>query len=147
VRLSSAPLLLVATLTIGLSASPAVACSVGIPDDWGPYQFQQMAHDAVGDSTAIIDGEVIQPFIPGKQNAIVRAVRVLKGPPQIEFEVGEQDSCSIVLDHVGERSRMLLNGGPSVYYLQDDQSNARYEDSLLKSDRRKVWPYRAGKQQ
>lgn len=144
-RLASLPLLL-AVLALGVSASPALACSVVIPDDWGPYEFQKMARDAVRGSTAIIDGEVVQPFIAGKQNAIVRAVRVLKGPQQIEFEVGEQDSCSIVLDHVGARSRMLLSGGPTVYYLQDDQSDAQYEDRLLKSDRRKVWPYVAGKQ-
>jgi len=105
-----------------------------------------MAKDAIKDATAIIDGEVIQPFIEGKHNAIVRAVRVLKGPNETLFEVGERDSCSLRLDYVGERRRMLLVGGPSLYDLWNDGSNARYEDQILKSDRRKVWPFVAGEE-
>jgi hypothetical protein len=105
-----------------------------------------MAKEAVDSSTAIIDAEVIQPFVQGKQNAVVRAVRVLKGPNQTLFEVGERDSCSLRLDRVGERRRMLLGGGPKVYDLWNDGSNARYEDRFLKSDRRKVWPYLAGQE-
>jgi hypothetical protein len=103
-----------------------------------------MAKDAVDGSTAIIDGEVVQPFIEGKQNAIVRAVRVLKGPDAELFEVGERDSCSLRLDRPGERRRMLLVGGSKVYDLWNDGSNARYEDRLLTSDRSKLWPYVAG---
>lgn len=121
-----------------------MACSVVIPSSWGPAEFRKVARDAVQSATAIIDGEVIRPAIPGRQNALVRAARVFKGPNQTEFEVGERDSCSILLDQTGERRRMLLVGGPDVYELQNDGANARYEDRLLRSDRRRVWPYRAG---
>lgn len=127
-------------------ASPALGCAVVIPRWWGPREFLKMARDAVKSTTVIIDGEVIRPYIEGEQNALVRAERVLKGPQQTEFEVGERDSCSIALTQVGERRRMLLVAGPDVYDLQYDGSNARYEDQILKSDRRKVWPFRAGAQ-
>ncbi|MFS0773878.1 hypothetical protein [Sphingomonas sp. 1P08PE] len=124
----------------------ASACSIVVPTDWGQSHFRKMAKDAVDNSTAIIDGEVVQPFIEGKQNAIVRAARVLKGPRATLFEIGERDSCSLRLDRTGERRRMLLVGGPKVYDLWNDGSNARYEDHHLKSDRRKVWPYVAGRE-
>jgi hypothetical protein len=138
-------LLMLGATCAALRASPSSACSVVVPTDWGPSEYQKMARDAVDGSTAIIDGEVIQPFIAGKQNALVRAVHILKGPQKAEFEVGERNSCSIELDHAGQRSRMLLSGGPAVYYLELDQSNARYEDRVLTSDRRKVWPYQMAK--
>jgi len=122
----------------------ASACSIVPLPEWGPSQYRKMAKQAVHNSTAIIDGEVIRPFAEGKQNAVVRAVRVLKGPNRALFEVGERDSCSLRLDRAGERRRMLLVGGPTVYDLWNDGSNARYEDRFLKSDRKKVWPYLAG---
>jgi hypothetical protein len=40
---------------------------------------------------------------------------------------------------------MILNGGPEVFDLFYDQSEARLEDHFLKSDRRKVWPYFPGR--
>jgi hypothetical protein len=122
----------------------ASACTVVIPREWGAPEFRKMAKDAVNNSTVIIDGEVVQPFIEGKQDAVVRAVRILKGPEQTLFEVGARDSCSLRLDRPGERRRMLLVGGPTVYDLWNDGSNARYEDHVLRSDRRKVWPFVAG---
>jgi len=126
------------------SIDHASACSVVVSTKLGTADYRKMAKEAVDGSTAIIDGEVVQPFIEGKQNAIVRAVRVLKGPDAELFEVGERDSCSLRLDRPGERRRMLLVGGPKVYDLWNDGSNARYEDRLLTSDRSKLWPYVAG---
>lgn len=126
--------------------SLAAACSVVISRWRDPREYQKMARDALSNSTVVIDAEVVRPFIEGKQNALVRAERVFKRPNLIEFEVGERDTCSILLTRMGERRRMLLIGGPDVYDLQYDGSNARYEDRILKSDRRKVWPYRAGTQ-
>ncbi|WP_395682398.1 hypothetical protein [Inquilinus sp.] len=130
----------------GLAVIPqmASACSIVAPDDWGPADSRRAARVAVGTATAIIDGEVIRPFIHGKQNAIVRAARVLKGPRKVEFEVGERSSCDRALDRVGERFRMILTGGPAVYYLPDGGSEAVYEDELLGSYREVVWPYTRG---
>jgi hypothetical protein len=135
-----------AFLAVLCNVERASACSVVIPRDWGAPEFRNMAKNAVNNSKAIIDGEVVQPFIDGKQNAIVRAVHILRGPEQTLFEVGERDSCSLRLYRVGERRRMLLVGGPTVYDLGNDGSNARYEDQILRSDRRKVWPFVAGQE-
>jgi len=99
--------------------------------------MRQSAQAGVSRAAAIIDGEVIRPFTPGRQNASVLSYCVLKGPRQNIIKVGEQYSCSIALSKRGERSRMLLIGGPEVYYLHIDQSCAAYEDRLLNSDREK----------
>jgi hypothetical protein len=124
----------------------ALACSVVVPEgyDGSAKQFRDV-RDEITESSAIIDGQVIRPYIEGKQNALVLAYHVLKGPKQNVFEVGRGDSCTIVLDHVGERARMILNGGPAVYLLYADQSEARIEDRILGTDRRKVWPYFNGR--
>jgi hypothetical protein len=127
-----------------LVAQQAQACVVVAPRDWGPAQMRQSAHDALTGATAIIDGEVIRPFIRGKQNALVLSYRVFKGARQNMIEVGEDNSCDVALERAGERSRMVLVGGPDVYYLRNDGSNARYEDRLLKSDRRRAWPFVEG---
>lgn len=105
---------------------------------------EEEARRAVEHATAIIDGEVIQPLTRGVQNAQVRAHRVLRGPVVEMFEVGEETSCDIALTTEGQRSRMLLVGGPEVYFLRVDQSNAELEDRLLGSDRSVDWPYRDG---
>lgn len=135
--------LIVCTATI-LFGCQAQACSVVVPPNRQPNDLVRIAQRTINDATAIIDGEVVQPFIEGKQNAIVRAVRVFKGPVKELYEIGEQDSCSLRLDRLGERRRMLLVGGPLIYDLWNDGSNGRYEDRILKSDRRKVWPFVAG---
>lgn len=121
----------------------ASACMV-ISTDNSTRARREDARIAVEGATAIIDGEVIRPYIPDVQNALVRAHRVIRGPAVEIFEVGESNSCDIALMAEGERSRMLLVGGPDVYFLPWDQSNARYEDRLLGSDRRIVWPYEEG---
>ncbi|RYE98024.1 MAG: hypothetical protein EOO77_37975 [Oxalobacteraceae bacterium] len=72
------------------SAERASACSVVIPRERGSSEFRKMAMDAVDNATAIIDGEVLQPFIEGKQNAVVRAVHVLQGSDKTLFVVGER---------------------------------------------------------
>jgi hypothetical protein len=135
-----------AVLSIALlfgAVEPASACMV-ITTDNSASARRKDARTAVEGPTAIIDGEVIRPYVPDVQNALVRAHRVIRGPAVELFEVGEQTSCDIVLMDVGQRSRMLLVGGPDVYFLPWDQSNARYEDRLLGSDRRIDWPYHEG---
>jgi hypothetical protein len=130
-----------------LCAAPqaALACSVvETGHSTVAQRAQRQARWAVEHATAIVDGEVIQPFVRGRQNALVRADSVLRGPQQEIFEVGERDSCDVALENVGERLRLLLVGGPDLYFLPVDQSNARYEDRLLNSDRDAVWPYQPG---
>jgi hypothetical protein len=131
---------------IAAAAMPATAeaCSVIMDHQPSPAENLREARRLIGGATAVVDGEVVRPFIRGRQNALIRAARVLKGSPQALFEVGERDSCDIALVAVGERRRLILSGGPDVYYLSVDQSNARYEDRVLRSDRRREWPFRAG---
>jgi hypothetical protein len=126
--------------------APASACAVVIPEDYeGSAKQLSDVRAALAASTAIIDGQVIRPFVQGRQNALVLAYHVLKGPKQSLFEIGVGDSCSIALDHVGERARMILHDGPDVYTLSGDQSGARIQDRILGSDRRKIWPFYAGR--
>lgn len=136
-----APVAILSALLLFAAPEIASACSVVVTDHSARARRAE-AHRTVERATAIIDGEVIRPLIPDVQNALVRAHRVLRGPNVETFEVGEETSCDIALMNVGERSRMLLFGGPDVYFLSVDQSNARYEDRLLGSDRRVDWPYR-----
>jgi hypothetical protein len=135
---------LVAVLAGAALPATAEACSVIMAEQPSRAEQLRQARRAIDGATAIVDGEVVRPFIRGRQNALVRSARVLKGSPPELFEVGERDSCDIALDAAGARLRMLLRGGPDVYYLDIDYSNARFEDRLLRSDRRRDWPYRTG---
>jgi hypothetical protein len=103
----------------------------------------RQARQTIERATAIVDGEVIRAAT-GVQPAIVRATRVLKGPAQELFAIGQRDSCDIGLVLVGERRRYILVGGPELYFLPLKYSNDRAEDRILRSDRRRVWPYRQG---
>jgi hypothetical protein len=118
-----------------------------LPDDYEGSRAQWLdAKRAVEGATIIVDGEVISAWSP-IHPATVRVHHVLKGnaPPIIKVGgAGAGADCSLALDRVGERRRMILSGGPVVYDLFRDGSAARLEDRFLKSDRRKVWPYFAG---
>jgi hypothetical protein len=121
----------------------ANACATVVAKD--PTRTERMlrAREAVAQATAIIDGVVIQPM-QADRPAIVRAERVLKGPQALTFKVGERTSCDLELTREGEQLRLVLFGGPDVYFTNLDYSNARYEDQVLGSDRRKLWPYQRG---
>jgi len=121
-----------------MSASPAAACIVTMVGAWGPAEFRKYAEDSVQSAAAIIDGEVVRPM-SGQQNAIVRAAKVHKGPNQTEFEIGAMGSCHVSLPKQGERYRLLLFGGPDIYYA-GYVTGAQYIDEVLGSDRRKDWP-------
>lgn len=162
-------ILLVAALLF-TAAVPAHACSVhcgknGEYCDNSPFAQRKWARQVVKNADAIIDGEVVQPFIFGKQNAIVRAHRIFKGPDQEFFEVGAPTSCDRRLDAMGERLRLVLflpplpeevseqhrdlvaqifAGQESVYYTSIDESGSEYIDDLLDSDRDEDWPYFPG---
>lgn len=131
-----------------LAPGAAQACTVGFMVADEPAQRERDARAAYYKAAAIIDGEVVRPLVyradGTSQPALVRAVRVRKGPRQEYFKVGDREFCDDrVPGDPGQRDRMVLVGGPDVYYwAADDES---YVDRLLGSDRRSQWPYRAGK--
>ena len=137
-------------ITLGLAAalavsSPAIACAIVLPANYEGSALQQRnVRDAVSNAMAIIDGEVIRPY-SDTQNALVRVAHVYRGNVPSVIEVGYADSCAIALEQSGGKMRMILSAGPQVYQLYRDQSEARLEDRILKSDRRKIWPYVEGR--
>jgi hypothetical protein len=128
-------------LYLGLAPAAAHACSVIVTGEPSLAEKAREARGLIAHATAVIDGEVVRPSADG-QPALVRAARVLKGPVQEFFSVGERDSCDIALTKVGVRLRLILFGGPDVYFLPVAYSNARQEDRILRSDRRRDWPYK-----
>ena len=139
---------LIAGLILALGApSTAIACSIVFPADYeGSAKQRRNVKSAIEQATAIVDGEVTRPWSRDKP-ALVRVHHVLKGSASGYIEVGGEGAgadCSIALERVGERSRMILRGGPAIYDLFHDQSEARLEDLILKSDRRKIWPFYPG---
>jgi hypothetical protein len=134
-----------ATLSLLLLApAPASACSLAT-EEKSPKELRADARRVVAEATAVVDGEVIRPFVDGKHNALLRAHRVLKGPKKEVFEIGAQTSCDYGLMDMGERLRAVLEGGPDVYYLPfENLVNQTYQDEVLGSDRTKDWPYRRG---
>lgn len=128
-------------LFVMLAAAPAAAEACSVVSTHRPSAAERMgeARRAVGQATAILDGEVIRALADG-QPALVRATNVLKGPAQDLYAIGERDSCDVALTQVGQRLRLILVGGPDLYYLPADSSNARFEDRLLGSDRRRASP-------
>lgn len=133
------PLLLV------LAPVPAQACSVIADHIWSPAEQRAAARRAIASATAIVDGEVIRPFVRGGAPALVRVHRRFKGPEQELIEVGERHSCDVALTATGERSRMILVGGPDVYFLDSlTNGSPHIVDRLLGSDRERDWPYVRG---
>lgn len=131
-------------LVSALAPEPAAACSIWVERELSPGEKRRDAGQRIERSTAIIDGEVVRPFRRGGAPALVRAHRILKGPKQEFFAVGERSSCDRALEEVGARFRMIFNGGPDIYYVGLDVTDDRHEDRLLGSDRRKVWLFRQG---
>ncbi len=132
------PLLLL-SLPAMLAPGAAGACRMAPVAD-GPAA----ARHAVDAAAAIVDGEVIRPFVPGGPPALVRVHRLFKGPQQAEFEVGALTDCDIALTRQGERSRMILTGGPDVWFIHMTTLGERAVDSVLGSDRRRDWPFVRG---
>ena len=129
-----------------LAPSAALACSVIIDPRQPPAVHRRETAGAIARASAVIDGEVVRPGSYGQPPALVYAHRVLKGPDQRWFQVGtnNNDSCAVELPLAGARMRMILSGGPSEYVLYRDQSDARMEDVILGSDRRRDYPYFPG---
>ena len=109
-----------------------------------PRERQNDARRFIQQATAVVDGEVVRASDGKGGKALIYAYRVLKGPQKQWFAVGDRDSCDVALMEVGERLRLILVGGPDTYFVPRDGSNSHAEDRVLKSDRRKEWPYRSG---
>lgn len=129
---------------IGLTVpGAAAACAVVVPAiEQTPAAEWRRARAAVAEAVVIVDAEVVRPFIAGKQAAILKAYKVHKGPAQETYEVDSPTSCNREFDVEGERVRVLLRGGPSVYF-ESDPGLGWQVDKLIGSDRRRDWPYRA----
>lgn len=126
-----------------LGPATAHACSVVVMREPTPSEKRREAEELIERATAILDGEVVRPWSPAAP-ALVRVERVLKGDERQFVLVGERDSCDVALTRSGERLRLILVGGPDLFYLPVDYSNATTEDRLLGSDRRRDWPYYRG---
>ena len=132
-------------VAFGLGPLPACACSIVVTREPTPAEQRRAAEALIERATAIVDGEVVRPWSTAAP-ALVRVERVLKGEDRQFVLVGERDSCDIALTRSGERLRLILVGGPDLFYLPVDYSNATAEDRLLGSDRRRDWPYYWGTQ-
>jgi len=75
---------------------------------------------AVADhATVILDGELVRPLGPLLEPAIVRPIRVLKGPKQKDYKIGVISDCALTLRapdvRVGQKLRLVLYGTPELY--------------------------------
>ena len=133
-------LLRLAALAVLPCAAPVQACAVVTDHEPTGAELRQRAKASVSRATLIVDGEVIEAWREGHP-AVIKVAHVLKGPAATNVRIDALDSCDIAFEEVGEKARFVLTGGPGVYSTVDDGTNAREIDRLLKSDRRKVWPY------
>ena len=116
-----------------LAAMPGTAAAC----DWPGRRedrasIERYTREVIQRSTAIIDAEVVVPGGFGS-TAQLRALRVLKGPALSVFPVVMQSNCDTHFPRVGERVRVILEGGPNVF-------NASFVTNGA------VFPSRAGRQ-
>ena len=130
-------------IALCLVPASAYACAVVVTREPTPSEKRRAAEELIERATAVVDGEVVRPW-SASAPALVRVERVLKGEDRQFVLVGERDSCDVALTRSGERMRLILEGGPDLFYLPVDYSNATAEDRLLGSDRRREWPYYRG---
>jgi hypothetical protein len=128
-------------------AGPALSCSVVRAKGYaGSAQERRDVRKLVEQAAAIVDGEVVRPWTK-EEPAEVEVSQVHRGWVGNFISVGGPSAgseCTIALKRTGERMRMILSGGPRIYDLYVDHSNPKLVDKILKSNRRKVWPYVAG---
>ncbi len=127
-----------------LAPNAASACSMYVPRPPTAAEERAAARQLVDGAAAIIDGEVIRTFVPGRAAALVRVHRLFKGPQRAEFEVGVLTSCDVPLMRLGERARMILTGGPDIWFIRMGTTSESAVDRLLGSDRRRDWPWVQG---
>lgn len=133
-------LVILAGLMASVAPIEASACSI-VRDHVPDYRERKAeARRILSFATLIVDGEVIDPGT-STSPAKIKVTHVLRGPQVDYVLVGPGDSCDMSFEVKGERFRFVLQGGPEIYTTWVDNSYAPEVDKLLKSDRRKVWPY------
>lgn len=152
--------LLAATAFLGMPG-PASACTP-TTDGSFPYGPRGTPGEQIEMAEAVIDAEVLQPYIHGKQNGIIRAHRIFKGPDQETYEIAGGTTCDFMPYAEGERLRLFLFKSPpwvwmaaqlaegsvpmapgkvGVFYAREAPPSI---DALLDSDRDEDWPYYPG---
>lgn len=96
----------------------ALACDCIRYVPGGPHAERDIA--AITSYAAVIlDAELVRPLGPLLEPAIVRPVRLLKGPKQKEYKVGVISDCALMLRapevKVGQRLRLILYGTADLY--------------------------------
>lgn len=122
-------------------APPAMACSMGsIRSETGALDY---ARQSYGLAALVVDAEVEAPMHLGDDwkpgllpVARLRVLRVLKpaGPGIVEgssIAVAYLDSCSIAFTRVGQRIRVLLEGGASILVADSGMNGAAIWDEKL----------------
>lgn len=122
-------------------APPAMACSMGpIRSESGALEY---ARQSYGLASLVVDAEVEAPMHLGEDwkpgllpVARLRVIRVLKpdGPGVVEdsrIAVAYLDSCSIAFTRVGQRVRVLLDGGGVIFVADSGMNGAAIWDEKL----------------
>ncbi len=122
-------------------APPAMACSMGpIRSESGALDY---ARQSYGLAALVVDAEVEAPMHLGDEwkpgllpVARLKVLRVLKpsGPGIVEdsrIAVAYFDSCSIAFTRVGQRVRVLLNGGAPIFVADSGTNGAAIWDEKL----------------
>src|SRR5207237_9262510 len=87
--------LLLLPLLAMLAPGAAGACSMMARTHLSPAEAEAAAQQAIDHATAIIDGEVIRAFVPGRSPALVRVHRRFKGPDQADYQIGMLTRCDV----------------------------------------------------
>jgi len=122
-------------------APPAMACSMGpIRSEAGALEY---ARQSFGRAALVVDAEVEASMHLGDDwkpgllpVARLRVLRVLKpdGPGIVEdsrIAVAYLDSCSIAFTRVGQRVRVLLDGGGMIFVADSGMNGAAIWDETL----------------
>jgi hypothetical protein len=131
------------TAVLVLASTPADACSrAGEPNI---RETRQSVDRALSASAAIIDAVVERangPYNTPEEWAVLRTVRIWKGPKQAYFKVVAPTSCSVEFSEkeVGQTVRVVLWGGPEFYTMSQTRQ-PRVFDRLLKRRLKNMKPY------
>lgn len=128
---------------LAADASVAVACSWSRPPN--ERATRRQVDDAIRDSDVIVEAVVERSNTDGDGIAVLRTVRLWKGPREPVFRVVVATSCSggFSTSDVGTRVRVALWGGPEHYSVQLIRQPRLYR-RLFERELRRMTPYTAG---
>lgn len=106
-------LLAIGALFLAAMPGTAAACDFGARAET-PAAIDLYAREIIRNSSAIIDAEVIATGGPGRP-AVLRPLRVLKGPELPVFLVAIRSMCDLRFRRVGDRMRIILVDGPELF--------------------------------